>query len=106
MHARREAERGVFGEQPFVGREVAKGQVLVRVIEGQLELVPASLGGDPQPYLPEKLAAREAEAVASAHPDERFDRRALQARRGTPDEIPHAAVRAALLALEDGGRRG
>src|SRR5258705_9227031 len=113
MRARREAERGVFGEQPLVGREPAEAQVLVRVIERQLELAPAapftallSLGGEPQSHLPEQLAAREAEAVAPAHPDEGLDRRALQARRSAPHKIPHTAERTALLALENGGGRG
>src|SRR5881296_3956520 len=113
MAARREAEHGVLGEQSLAGLEPAEAQVLERVVERQLELVPTAgvvprmgRGRQPQAHLPHELAPGESEPVAPAHPHQVLDRRALELRGRAPHDVAHAPKRAALLALGyDRGRR-
>ncbi len=42
MTARREAQRGVLGQQPLVRGEITEVQVFVGVVQGQFELTPAT----------------------------------------------------------------
>src|SRR5207244_9403977 len=79
----------------------------------QLELASAArfaallrFGREPQPYLPQQLAPRQAERVASAHPHQVLDRVALEPGRRAPHEVADAPERAAAhLLRHDGTRR-
>src|SRR5207247_4042114 len=87
--------------------------------ERELELAPAPgppglprlvavlrQGREPQPYLSQQLAPREAEAVAPAHPHEVLDRAALELGGRAAHQLADAPERAVAPALgRDGGRR-
>src|SRR5205809_865142 len=111
--ARREPQHRVFGEQPLVRREAAEAHALVRVVERQLELAPAArvaaalrLGREPQPHLPQQLAACEPKAVAPSHPHQVLDRGAFELGRCAPHHVADAPERAAPRAFRHGrGRR-
>src|SRR5258708_21341037 len=103
MTAGRETERGVLGQQALVGGQPAECQLFMGMIQGELELTPATtvtrLGGfgrQPEADLPEQLAPRQAESVAATDPHEGFDGCALEIRRRTPDEIADALERPML----------
>src|SRR5947207_11330173 len=101
MSARREAKRGVFGQEAFVRGQPGECELLMGVIQGELELPPAAsvarlrgFGGEPQTDLPQQFASSQAEAVTPADPHECFDRRALELGRGATNEIAAAFERA------------
>ena len=113
MPAGGESERGILGEQALVWRKAAKRQPLMGMVQRQLELPAApavcrarGLGREPQTDLPEQLAPRQAEGIATADPHERFDGRSFELGRRAADEIAHALESAVAFALRDGGDRG
>src|SRR6266852_4179146 len=113
MTARREPQYRVLGEQPLVGLEPVEAEPLVRMVERQLELAaPAGvraarrLGCEPQADLPQQLAPRESEAVASAHPHEVLDGAALEPGWRAPHEVADACERPVPLPLDDRRGRG
>src|SRR5689334_19492850 len=108
----RESQDGVLGEQPLVRRQPAEAEAFVRMVERELELAPAArtgavlgFGRQPQSHLPQELAPREPEAVASPDPHEMLDGGALEIGGGTADEVADAQERTAPLPLEHEGSR-
>src|SRR5258706_11124980 len=113
MPAGREPERGVLGQQALVSGQPAECELFVGMIQGELELTPATavtrlggLGRQPEADLPEQLASRQTESVAATDPHEGFDGGALELRRRAPDEIANALEGTILLALCHGRGRG
>ena len=89
-------KHSVFGHHLLLGFHPCEGEIGVGI--GQLHLhlgviVPAPgslrirLGTQPESGLPEELTAGEAEVVETAYPDEVFDGRPLQGRRGPAQEV-------------------
>src|SRR3954465_15622530 len=106
MSARRESECGVLGQETLMRSKGTELQMLVRMIQCQFELAAAAavaraggLGRQPEAHLPEQPAACQAKASAATDPHERLDRRALELRRGTPDEVADAQKRPMRLPL-------
>src|SRR5713226_10193273 len=104
MTACREPQHRVLCEQPLVRLEPVEAEPLVRVVERQLELAaPASvraarrLGCEPQADLPQQLAPREPEAIASPHPHEVLDGATLEPGWRAPHEVADARERPAPL---------
>src|SRR5947207_2642316 len=93
MPAGGESERGILGEQALVWRKAAKRQPLMGMVQRQLELPAApavcrarGLGREPQTDLPEQLAPRQAEGIATADPHERFDGGSFELGRRAADD--------------------
>ena len=95
-------EHPVLGHHPIFRTQLREVEVGVGAAQIHLHLgmvLPPSaplrigLGAQPEPRLPEELAAGEAEVVEASHPDQILHRGALQRRRGPAQEVEEGAVR-------------